>query len=166
MKDGKNCPGLHCRCMYPDRCPHFHHSDHDCPHRMNHNPEHICTTECVCPVHNTQLLFNPDSGDHACRDIMCIYAHGFQKLNRVIRTEVKKRIDLDPRGPFERAGSVFNLAGLYQLLAGWKDMDGRPSNSSDELVVYLSRAFEAVEKEILAKLGPEGLEHMKEMMSP
>ena len=168
MKDGSLCKGLHCRCMYPEHCGNFHHSDHDCPHDKSHNPEHICTTECVCPDHRTQLLFNRESGDHACQDITCIYAHGVQAVNLVIRREVKERLDRDPRGPFESPGAPFNLVALRQLLYGWACC-GNPamcgaSCQESELADTLARAFKLVEKEIVDKYGQETLDKVKGMM--
>lgn len=66
------------------------------------------------------------------------------------------------------AGSAFNLAGLYQLLAGWKCCKA-PSICGaacrgDELTDTLASAFEAVEKKIVELFGEEQLQKIREMM--
>jgi len=37
---------------------------------------HQCDYVCVCPVHETPLLYCPSTGEHACQDPRCVHAHG------------------------------------------------------------------------------------------
>ena len=37
---------------------------------------HVCDDGCVCPVHDTPLIYWPHGDDHACQDITCRYGHG------------------------------------------------------------------------------------------
>ena len=37
---------------------------------------HRCDNLCVCPVHETPLLFALYSGEHVCQDRDCVHAHG------------------------------------------------------------------------------------------
>jgi hypothetical protein len=37
---------------------------------------HVCDDWCICPLHETPLLYAPAHGDHACQDIECVHAHG------------------------------------------------------------------------------------------
>lgn len=39
---------------------------------------HICDEFCVCPIHETPLFLNPNSGAHSCEDMDCVYAHGYE----------------------------------------------------------------------------------------
>lgn len=122
--------------------------------------------QCVCPIHQTPLLYNEVSEDHACQNIMCLYAHGFVAMDTEIRRQVKQRIDQSPRGAFETAGSPHNLAGLRQLLKGWKCCANPQSCGawcmSDELHLILSQALVLVEKAILDKYGQETLDKIRE----
>jgi hypothetical protein len=37
---------------------------------------HRCDYVCVCPVHETPLLYCPGTDEHACQDPSCVHAHG------------------------------------------------------------------------------------------
>lgn len=39
---------------------------------------HECDEKCVCPVHDTALIYAPSVDKHACQDSSCIYAHGYE----------------------------------------------------------------------------------------
>lgn len=41
-----------------------------------------CDERCVCPVHDTPLLFSPASGEHACQDADCRHGHGMEPAGR------------------------------------------------------------------------------------
>lgn len=37
---------------------------------------HVCDDRCVCPTHDTPLLYWPAGDEHACQDRDCEHAHG------------------------------------------------------------------------------------------
>ena len=37
---------------------------------------HRCDRLCVCPLHQTPLIYWPAGNDHACQDVDCQYGHG------------------------------------------------------------------------------------------
>lgn len=39
---------------------------------------HRCDERCVCPTHQTPLLWWPAGKDHACQDADCEYSHGLR----------------------------------------------------------------------------------------
>lgn len=39
---------------------------------------HRCDETCACPIHNTQMYYAPAHKEHACQNITCRYAHGFE----------------------------------------------------------------------------------------
>jgi len=39
---------------------------------------HICNKFCRCPVHGSDMLYSPSEDLHACVDITCRYAHGYE----------------------------------------------------------------------------------------
>lgn len=41
---------------------------------------HVCDDLCVCPIHDTPLLYAPASNEHACQDPDCEHAHGIDPL--------------------------------------------------------------------------------------
>lgn len=43
---------------------------------MSQTPEHRCDERCVCPVHQTPLLYSPSHNDHGCLDAACVHGHG------------------------------------------------------------------------------------------
>jgi hypothetical protein len=46
---------------------------------MSENTLHRCDEFCVCPVDGAQLLYAPDSGEHACQRADCAHAHGITR---------------------------------------------------------------------------------------
>jgi hypothetical protein len=38
--------------------------------------EHECSSECVCPVHGTPLIWWPVGRSHACQYVDCEHGHG------------------------------------------------------------------------------------------
>lgn len=38
---------------------------------------HTCGRNCVCPLHKTPAYFNLSTGEHACQDPECRFAHGY-----------------------------------------------------------------------------------------
>lgn len=41
---------------------------------------HACDENCVCPRHETPMIYWPHGDDHACPDITCPYGHGVRVL--------------------------------------------------------------------------------------
>lgn len=39
---------------------------------------HACDETCVCPFHQTPLIYAPSIDDHACQDIECTFGHGMK----------------------------------------------------------------------------------------
>lgn len=39
---------------------------------------HRCDESCVCPVHGNQMYWWPKGQEHACQNITCRYARGFE----------------------------------------------------------------------------------------
>lgn len=37
---------------------------------------HRCDDSCVCPIHDTPMLYAAATARHACQDPDCIHAHG------------------------------------------------------------------------------------------
>jgi hypothetical protein len=37
---------------------------------------HHCTGSCVCPIHDTPLIYAPLIDDHACQDAKCVLGGG------------------------------------------------------------------------------------------
>ncbi len=72
-------------------------------------PTHRCTDDdYLCPLHHTPLYCHPASGDHACQDPQCRYAHGMPPS------------DLPPL-PRPKSWAItkgIQMADLYQLLGG------------------------------------------------
>lgn len=74
----------------------------------------------------------------------------------------------EPREEFEMAGTFHNLAGLRQLLSGWRccglvSICNGPCLSS-ELTMTLATAFDLVEKEIERKFGKDILDELSRIM--
>ena len=40
--------------------------------------DHRCDERCVCPIHETELMYAPAWNEHACTDIYCEFAHGLE----------------------------------------------------------------------------------------
>jgi hypothetical protein len=40
--------------------------------------DHRCDERCVCPVHETELMYAPAWDEHACTDIYCEFAHSLE----------------------------------------------------------------------------------------
>jgi hypothetical protein len=41
---------------------------------------HRCDERCHCPHHGTMMHYWPKGDDHACQDITCEYARGFNQV--------------------------------------------------------------------------------------
>jgi hypothetical protein len=39
---------------------------------------HVCDETCVCPFHQTSLIYAPSTEDHACQDIECLFGYGMK----------------------------------------------------------------------------------------
>lgn len=37
---------------------------------------HTCDEGCVCPDHETPLIYSPAWDEHACQDVTCVHGHG------------------------------------------------------------------------------------------
>jgi hypothetical protein len=38
--------------------------------------EHRCGPRCICPIHETRLIWWPSGREHACRDVECVHGRG------------------------------------------------------------------------------------------
>jgi len=47
------------------------------------NP-HACDETCVCPIHETPLIYAPSVDDHACQDVTCVHGHGMKSSDVLI----------------------------------------------------------------------------------
>lgn len=43
---------------------------------MDAVPRHRCDATCVCPIHQSPLLYAPAIDDHACQEATCVLANG------------------------------------------------------------------------------------------
>jgi len=72
---------------------------------------HRCDESCVCPAHDTPLIYWPAGDDHACQDPDCGYAQGMRHLPGRYDFEV-------PAGPTTDAEfaalPVLNLADFHR----------------------------------------------------
>lgn len=47
-------------------------------------PGHRCGDRCICPIHETPLIYAPGKDDHACQDVDCVHGHGgFDPINHL-----------------------------------------------------------------------------------
>ena len=40
---------------------------------------HRCDEKCVCPYHSLPMYYAPGGKEHACQNIDCVYARGYEK---------------------------------------------------------------------------------------
>lgn len=71
---------------------------------------HACDETCVCPIHETPLIYAPSIDDHACQDIECVFGHGTKpritglaamvaKMNEEDFAKMPRRATPHPRDP-------------------------------------------------------------------
>lgn len=61
---------------------------------------HICDEFCLCPHHEMAMHYSKSLDSHACPDMQCEYAHGFEavwleQVSRQGRIAKRNRQDLD-----------------------------------------------------------------------
>lgn len=72
---------------------------------MTRTTPHTCTARCVCPVHQTRLVYSPLHDDHACQDPDCVYAHGMNPPLTWTCTNHILASDMSIQDPVERAAN-------------------------------------------------------------
>lgn len=40
---------------------------------------HKCGDKCICPYHMLMMYYAPDRNEHACQNIDCVYARGYER---------------------------------------------------------------------------------------
>lgn len=51
---------------------------------------HHCDYVCICPVHETPLLYCLGTDEHACQDPECVHAHGIEY--RALHDQAMRRL--------------------------------------------------------------------------